>query len=111
MSRFKDFGSPLSEDAKQSLSFKLYDEEFSCRPAIQGKVLLQFASSSGSDNAADSTEAILGFFKIALLPESHERFERLIEDPDKIVSVETLGEIISWILETYSNRPTQVSSD
>jgi hypothetical protein len=111
MSRFKDFGAPLEDNAKESLSFKLYGEEFNCRSAIQGKVLLQFAASSSSENAADSTDAILGFFKVALLPESHERFEKLIEDPDKIVSVETLGEIIGWILETYSNRPTQVSSD
>ena len=111
MSRFKDFGSPLEENAKESLSFKLYGEEFNCRPAIQGKVLLKFAAGSSSEDAADSTNAILGFFEVALLPESHKRFEKLIEDPDKIVSVETLGEIIGWILETYSNRPTQVSSD
>ena len=111
MSRFKDFGAPLEDNAKESLSFKLYGEEFNCRPAIQGKVLLKFAASSSSEDAADSTNAILGFFGVALLPESHERFEKLIEDPDKIVSVETLGEIIGWILETYSNRPTQVSSD
>ena len=111
MSRFKDFGNPFNSDEAESLSFKLYGEEFICKPSMQGKTLLNFAASSDSENAADSTKAILSFFSNALVEESSERFEKLLEAPDKIVSVETLGEIIGWILEQYSTRPTQVSSD
>lgn len=111
MSRFKDFGNPFNSSEAEGLSFKLYGEDFTCYPSMQGKTLLNFAANSDSDSAADSTNAILSFFSSALDKESNERFQKLIEDPDKIVSVETLGEIIGWILEQYSSRPTQVSSD
>lgn len=111
MSRFKDFGNPFNADNAESISFKLYGEEFTCRSSIQGKTLLKFAANSDSDKTAESTGAIFDFFKTALLEESSERFEKLLDDPKKIVSIETLSEIIAWILEQYSNRPTQVSSD
>lgn len=111
MSRFKDFGSPLNVKDMEKPVFKLYDEEFTCVPSIQGKVLLQFAALSDSDNAAESSVAITGFFEKVLVPESYDRFQILLEDPDKIVSVTTLSEIIGWVLEEYSDRPTQVSKD
>jgi hypothetical protein len=91
--------------------FKLYDEEFACVPSIQGKVLLQFAASSDSDNASESSAAITGFFEKVLVEESYVRFQKLLDDPEKIVSVTTLSEIIGWVLEEYSNRPAQVSKD
>jgi len=31
----------------------------------------------------------------------------LLHDKDKIVDVETLGEITGWLIEQYTNRPTQ----
>lgn len=111
MSRFKDFGNPFNSEGAESLSFKLYGEEFECRKSIQGKTLLKFAANSDSEKTAESTGAIFGFFEEALAPESNERFQKLLDDPNKIVSIETLSEIIGWILEQYSNRPTQVSSD
>jgi hypothetical protein len=37
--------------------------------------------------------------------ESYARFDALLEDEKKIVSVETLGEIIGWLIEEYSDRP------
>jgi len=42
-----------------------------------------------------------------MAPKEYERFNTLLDDPGKIVSVETLGEIIGWLIEEYSNRPNQ----
>ena len=47
------------------------------------------------------------FFAKALLPESLERFNALLTDPEKIVTVDTLGEIAGWLTEQYSGRPQQ----
>ena len=106
--RFKDFGSGAGEINKSPLSFKLWDEEFHCRPALQGKVLLDMVSgSTGDDLGVGAARVITEFFSAVLEPESLERFNTLLEDPDKIVTVETLGEITGWLVEEYTGRPTQ----
>jgi hypothetical protein len=109
MARFKDFGAPIDIDKVEPLTFKLYEEEFSCYPEIQGKVVLELASLSESDDSAENANAILKFFSRVMLPESHARFEELTGDPKRIVSVTVLTEILQWLVEEYTNRPTQGS--
>lgn len=106
MSRFKDFGSPVDISSIEPIVFKLYNEDFYCHPVIQGKVVLELATLSESDNGSDSATALLKFFSRVLMPESHERFEKLAEDPERIVSINTLSEIVQWLVEEYTGRPT-----
>ena len=63
MARFKDFGSPAETEKKESLSFKIYGEEFTCHPNIQGKTMLDFVKLSGSENPAESAAVIIKFFE------------------------------------------------
>ena len=103
--RFKDFGS--GGDVNTSpLSFKLHGEEFECRTNLQGKALLDIIANA-SDDGAGAAKSINDFFAVALLPESLEKFNALLTDPDKIVTVEALGDITAWLVEEYSSRPTQ----
>jgi hypothetical protein len=102
--RFKDFGGSKNEN-KEPVKFKLYNEEFSCKPAVQGKVLLELVSKTSDDNPSEMAKIITEFFSKVLLPDSLEKFNTLLEDEEKIVSVETLGEISSWLMEQYSDRP------
>lgn len=109
MARFKDFGAD-QDKPKEEISFKLYGEQFNCRPAIPGKSILNLVAKSGSqDNPGEGAEAITEFFKIVLFPESYERFDALTLDPDRIVSIEKLGEIVAWLAEEYTDRPTSRS--
>jgi hypothetical protein len=104
--RFKDFGAGVGSDVPaEPLSFKLHNEEFECVPKMQGKVLLGIVESSGSDDASESAKTIRTIFEHVLTDESFKRFDSLLDDKEKIVSVETLSEIVSWLLEEYSNRP------
>jgi hypothetical protein len=41
----------------------------------------------------------------------YERFTALMEDPKRIVPMDVLSEIMSWLIEEYTDRPTQPSSD
>lgn len=108
MARFKDFGNP--EDSKaENLTFRLHGEEFSCYPAMPGKVLLEFIQKTSSENGGDSAAAVNMFFQKVLLPESYERFDKLAQDPDRIVSMSTLADIVSWVMEEYSDRPSEGS--
>jgi hypothetical protein len=110
--RFRDFGAGNS--VSEPLSFKIHGEEFHCKPALQGKVLLDMVSASQSESANEGAVAaglIETFFAKALLEESLVRFRALLEDPQKIVTVETLGELTAWLVEQYSGRPMQGPED
>lgn len=109
MSRFKDFGAPNAGVKQEKLSFKIYDETFECMPVLPGKILLSFAELSASEDGSDSAKAISVFFKKVLTEESYTRFDALTEDPNRLVTVETLAEIVGWIIEAYTDRPTQGS--
>jgi hypothetical protein len=108
MTKFKDFGSDHAGE-KESVSFKIYDEEFACRSELQGKVLLDLVAKSSSEDPAEAADAINFFFRHALVEESYERFNALLLHPEKIVQMEKLGEISSWLVEVYSSRPNQGS--
>lgn len=105
MARFKDFGKGKAQVNAEPLVFKLYDEEFSALPAIQGSLLIDLVKDSSSDDASKSAEIITKFFDQVLLEESLTRFKALINSKDKIVDVETLAEITGWLVEEYTNRP------
>jgi hypothetical protein len=108
MARFKDFGSGDQDKPVEPLSFKLYGEDFQCKPKMQGKVLLDLvAKSSGQDNPAEAAAIINTFFSLVLVPESYTRFDALVQSEDKIVDVEQLSSIVAWLVEQYSDRPTQ----
>ena len=104
--RFKDFGADTNVN-HEPLSFKLYGEEFHCHPALQGKVLLDTVRKADMQNPSAAAEMVEDFFKTALLEESYSRFQALLSDPEKIVTVETLSEITGWLVGEYSSRPTQ----
>jgi hypothetical protein len=105
--RFKDFGSGKNAGAAEPLVFKLHDEEFHCVPQIQGQVMLNLVIESNSDDAASTARVISGFFESVLEDESYVRFEELLKDKKRIVSVETLSEIVAWLIEEYGNRPEE----
>ena len=109
MAKYKDFGSPFDAEKAEKIVFKIYDEEFECYPEMQGKTLLEFVKDSASEDVANSVQALSEFFNKVLVPESLERFNALANDPNRIVSVSTLADIVSWVMEQYSNRPTEGS--
>jgi hypothetical protein len=112
MSRFKDFGSGKTDLSKyEPLSFKLYDEEFKCVPAVQGKFLIDLVASADSDDNSASLKIITQFFESVLTEESNIRFDKLISDKEKIVTVESLSEIVAWLMSEYTDRPNQLPED
>ena len=110
MARFKDFGSPAA-DKTEPLTFALYGETFHAVPAIQGKTLMGLVKGANIDDPSESADMVLGFFDKVLLPESQTRFQTLTDSQDKIVPVETLAEIVGWLVEEYSGRPEEPRED
>jgi hypothetical protein len=109
MAKFKDFGNGGDGVPKEPISFKLWDQEFHCVPAIQGKLLLDIVSDSSSEDVSKSSQVMDKFFNAVLKPESKKDFDEILSDPEKITSLETLTEIVAWLMEEYSNRPNERS--
>lgn len=105
MAKFRDFGNVSTDEKLEPISFKLNDEEFHCVKALPGKVLLEMVAKSASENAADQATMVTDFFTRALTDESLTRFNALIEDKERVVTAETLGEITGWLVEQYGDRP------
>jgi hypothetical protein len=109
MARKKNFGAPV-EDV-EPLEFTLFEETFKCRPQLQGATLLTYSKRFASEDLAEVNAAFLDFFESALKTESYKAFKAVIESEDKIVNIETLGEIAEWLIEEYTDRPTEASKD
>ena len=109
--RHKDFGRPVKQDELEPVSFDLYDQTFNCYKQIHGVTLLRFVKEASSDDGSAATNAMLDIFKRVMPKDEYERFEALCDDPETVVPVETLGEIIGFLMECYSGRPTEESKD
>lgn len=111
MARFKDFGTGSGPVELEPIKFKIHDEEFTCRGEIPGKVMLDLVakSSANQDDPSKSADMVMDFFKRAMEEESYTRFLALAEDPVRIVTMETLTDIVAWLVEQYSDRPTERS--
>jgi hypothetical protein len=111
MAKFKDFGSPTIEEDAEEVQFSLYGETFNCRRGIPGKVMIDLASRTGDDsNPASNAAVIDDFFKAVLSgEEEYERFDEMCKDPDKLIQIDQIMEIVTWLMETYSERPTSRS--
>ncbi len=105
--RTKDFGKGAKQSDFEPLEFTLAGKTFKCHPALSGKFLLDMAASTDPNNPASGAIAVNKFFERALKPADYERFNALLDDPNVIITSETLGEILSWLVEEYAERPTE----
>lgn len=105
--RSKDFGTPVNMEELEPVDFTLYGETFNCYKQIHGVTLLRFVKEANSEEGERATSAMLDIFKRVMPEDEYERFETLCNDPDKVIPVETLGEIIGFLMEVYSEGPTK----
>lgn len=108
MTKFKDFGSGPDLTNVEPITFSLHGETFECLKAVPGKVLLDLVAKSRSQDAADAAETVTSFFSKVLTEDSYKRFDALIGDPNRIVTVETIGEITGWVIEQLGDRPEEL---
>lgn len=102
-------------DDSEPLTFDLGGEEFTCYPEVQGKMILDIIKTAASEPDAEQrgmmmAVGVLDFFEKVMDVSEYERFNKLMEDPKRIVKMDTLSEIMSWLIEQYTDRPTQPSS-
>jgi hypothetical protein len=107
MTKFRDFGSGPDLTNVEPISFSIHGETFECVKAVQGKVLLELVAKSKSDDPSEAASTIDNFFSQVLTDESYARFDALLLDKNRVVTVESLGEISGWLVEQFSDRPEE----
>lgn len=111
MARFKKFGNGTKLSDYEPLNFEVGGQVFECKPAIQGSVLLEFVRDADSDSGGDSARALYNFLESSMTPEEYKKLQDVLRDPEIIISIELIGEIVSWLVEEYSARPTTRPED
>jgi len=108
MAKIKDFGAPSLGDDLEDITFVLYEESFTCRRGIPGKVMIDIAAQTADESdPAAGARVIDDFFKSVLIDEeTYNRFNSILRDPDKMIPIESIMEIVSWLMEVYGERPT-----
>lgn len=107
MARHKDFSGGTNIDEFEPLTFTLNGEKFTCVPAIQGSVILEFVANADGDSGGSAAKALYKFFEDCMEPEEYQRFDALLRNPKVIIDMSLIGEIASWLVEEYTNRPTK----
>ena len=106
MARHKSFAGGTEISEFEPLNFSLNGEDFNCHPAIPGAVLLEFVKDADS-GTGDSAKALYNFLSSAMPDEEYEKLQKTLRNPEVIIEIETIGEIVSWLVEEYASRPTQ----
>lgn len=107
----RQFGTrPAKKQEESEIDFTLGETYYVCKPEIQGAVILEFiaAADRGGSGAASQ---ILPFFDEALPEEELEKFKNQLKSKDEIIELETLSDIVAYLIEEYTAaRPTPASS-
>lgn len=108
--RHKSFGARKISDFPP-LSFDIEGETFTCRPAVQGEIIMDFLISmarvEGSMRAGQTVYLLL---ENCMEESEYKRFREFLKNPDIIVEMQTIIDIATYLTEQYINRPTPQES-
>jgi hypothetical protein len=107
--RHRSFGGGKKVGDFGPVDFDLGTENFKCKPAIQGAVLLEFVAAADSDSGGKSAAALYGFFADVMLDGEYDRFRAHLKNTEVIYDIAEIGEIAGWLVEEYAERPTEPS--
>lgn len=104
----KSFSSSKEKAPVEPIEFELEGETFEAYGQVPGAVLLDFIAASSNEDSSGTAGAILGYLKSSMNKENFSRFDRLTRDPEKIIELQTLADIVAYLIEERTaNRPTE----
>lgn len=105
----RDFSRP-----NKVLRFRIDDDTFEARGMVAAERILEMTSLGDRiDSAEDARklDVMVEIFRIALTPESFERFDARLRDDDNPIGLIQVTDLIQWLMESYAGRPTQLPAD
>lgn len=102
----KSFTSSKEKVTAEPIEFELEGETFSAYGQVPGAVLLDFIAASSQEDSSGTAGAILGYLKSSMDRENFSRFDKLTRNPDVIIELQVLADIVAYLIEERTNRPT-----
>lgn len=93
-----------SEKKKEPIVFEIDGTEFEAKGSVSGLTLMELVRDAGEGGSA-SMGAILRYLKKSMKGDEYKRFEEYVEEND--VDIELINDIISYLIEQQSDRPTK----
>lgn len=107
--KIKSFTPAKKKEALEPIVFELLEETFEAYPKISGVTLLEFIASGDAESGSSTAKGILDYLKASMKKSEYARFHAFVADPENDVELETLSEIVSFLIEEQSSRPTVAS--
>lgn len=105
----RQFGTrPATKIEDSQVGFVLGETKYRCKGDIQGAVILDFIAAA-EDGASGAAAKIIPFFESVLPAAEFTKFSAQLKSEDEIIEIETLSEIVGYLIEEYTERPTQES--
>ena len=106
----RQFGTRKATPIEESqIGFVLGETEYQCKAEVQGAVILDFIAAADAGTGAAAAK-IVPFFDHVLPKAELEKFKAQIESEDEIIEIETLSDIVGYLIEEYTERPTPAST-
>jgi len=103
----KSFTSSKEKAVVEPIQFELEGETFEAYGQVPGAVLLDFIAASSQEDSTGTAGAIIGYLKSSMDKENFRRFDKLTRDPEKIIELQVLADIVAYLIEERTNRPTE----
>ena len=95
-------------EGAEPLTIKIDDDEFTLLPPTSGQMALIIATMN-EDNAKSQIAGVIDFIDAVLADEDRHRFRKRLFKRNDPLDLETVQDIISYAVETWSGRPTESS--
>lgn len=109
MTEMRDFSKK-----RKDITFRVDDDVFQAARGVPAEVLLDFATEFAGTGTAATVDQQLKAFRsmldVVLLPESLERFSARMRDRANPIEIDQVEDIVTWLMEQYGLRPTEVPS-
>lgn len=107
--KIKSFSPKKKAVALEPIVFEIGEEKFEAYPKISGITLLEFIGSGDGESGSSTAKGILDYLKASMKKPEYARFHAYVSDPENEIEIETLSEIVSFLIEEQSSRPTDAS--
>lgn len=114
MRQFSTAGKQTSTETfegAEPVTFTLDDFEYVAFPPTPAQFAVFMSTQAESRDAADRVAGVIDFFDGLLEEDARRTFRKRLLDRDDPFDFEMVQEIMEWLVEEWSARPTQPSSD
>lgn len=102
----KSFTSSKEKVVAEPITFELEGQDFEAYGQVPGAVLLDFIAASSQEDSNGTAGAIIGYLKSSMNRENFKRFDKLTRDPEIVIELQVLADIVAYLIEERTDRPT-----